>query len=179
MYLFLCGALAAGQQKSLVIGIDGLSYRQQIEKTDALVGQLLTAISNRPNFAGEDWQIVITADHGHRPAGGHGGQSELERRIPFIGVSQTLRPGSLPSIIQGVSQADVAPTVLDHFNVPRPSHYWGRSRASGAVTINPDLNGDGIVSGDGTGSFATDDVTAFVSFWLQPNTAAHPNPADL
>ncbi len=134
-------------------GSSGSCYLQEIENTDGLIGQLLTAVANRPTFASEDWQIVITADHGHRPSGGHGGQSDLERTIPFVVASQTLKQGTLPSAFQGVSHADVAPTVLDHFDIALPSHYWGASRASGAVTINPDLNGDGIVSGDGTGPF--------------------------
>jgi len=42
-----------------------------------------------------------------------------------------------------------------------------------------DINGDGFVSGDGTGTYETDDVVAFVSLWLQPNTFDNPNPADL
>ena len=159
-------------------GSSGLCYRQQIEHTDSLVGQILTAIADRPTFDSEDWQVVVTSDHGHRPSGGHGGQTDLERTIPFIVSSPFLNQGTLPALPQGVSQADVAPTVLDHFDVPLPAHYWGVSRASGAVSINPDLNGDGIVSGDGTGPFAEDDVTAFVSYWLLPNTAADPNPAD-
>ena len=160
-------------------GSSGACYQNQIEFTDGLVGQLLDEIVARPDFASEDWQIVVTSDHGHRPEGGHGGQSELERRIPFIVVGQELKQGALPSVFQSVSQADVAPTVLDHFDIPLPDHYWGMSRASGAVSINPDINGDGIISGDGTGDFDNDDVTAFVSLWLQPNTADNPNPADL
>ena len=42
-----------------------------------------------------------------------------------------------------------------------------------------DINGDGMISGDGTGLFAGDDVTAFVSLWQQANTPENPNPADL
>jgi len=38
-----------------------------------------------------------------------------------------------------------------------------------------DINGDGFISGDGTGLFADDDVTAFISFWLQEGST----PADL
>ena len=159
-------------------GSSGSCYRQEIEEVDDLVGLLLFAVTSRPNFANEDWQIVVTSDHGHTPAGGHGGQTELERRIPLIVASKTLNQGTLPSIFQDVSQADGAPTILDHFDVPLPSHYWGMSRASGAVTIDPDINGDGIVSGDGTGPYAADDVTAFVSHWLQPSTATDLNPAD-
>ncbi len=90
-----------------------------------------------------------------------------------------MNQGNLPIFPQGVSHADVAPTVLDHFDIPLPDRYAGVSHAAGAISINPDINGDGIVSGDGTGEYANDDVVAFVSLWLQPNTIENPNPADL
>jgi len=40
----------------------------------------------------------------------------------------------------------------------------------GGIPANPlDINGDGIVSGDGTGLAGVDDVTAFVDGWLNAN----------
>ena len=81
--------------------------------------------------------------------------------------------------VKGVSHADVAPTVLAHFGVSPPAHYFGTSWAAGGVLGNPDINGDGVVSGDGTGPYATDDVTAFVSYWLHTGPVSTPLPADL
>ena len=143
-------------------------FAAEIEEKDDLVGNLLSTITSRPNFAAEDWQIVLTSDHGHTNSGGHGGQSELERRIPYMVSSKSLSQGGLP---QGVSHADVAPTVLDHFGVAIPGYYYGTSRAQGAFIGNPDLTGDGEVD--------IDDVTAFVPLWLEPNTIQNPNQADL
>lgn len=160
-------------------GSSGACYQTEIEQTDSLVGQMLTTISNRPNFASEDWQIVITADHGHVATGGHGGQSTVERNIPFIVASKSLTQGRLLDAVKGVSQADLAPTVLAHFGVAAPAHYFGTSRAAGGVLGNPDINGDGIVSGDGTGPYATDDVTAFVFHWRHTAPVTTPLPADL
>lgn len=111
-------------------GSSNTNYMAQIETTDVYIGRILDAISSRSNFANEDWQIVITADHGHRPQGGHGGQTNLERRIPFIVASKNVGQGKLPA---GVSHADIAPTVMDHFGFTIPNHYWGQSRAAGAV----------------------------------------------
>ncbi len=160
-------------------GSSGTCYAQAVAMADGFVGRTLAAIANRPDFANEDWQIVITADHGHRANGGHGGQSDLERTIPFIISSKNANQGGFsPALTYGVSHADASPTILDHFGVGIPSHYVGVSRASGATIGTPDVNGDGIVSGDGTGTFENDDVVAFVSFWLQPNTIENPNPAD-
>ncbi|MEO2046510.1 MAG: alkaline phosphatase family protein [Pirellulales bacterium] len=160
-------------------GSSGLCYKTAVQTADSFVGQALSAIASRPNFANEDWQIVITADHGHRTGGGHGGQSDLERTIPFIVASKNLSQGNLPlSFPQAVSHADASPTILDHFGVAIPDHYYGVSRAVGQLEGDPDINGDGFVQGDGTGTFENDDVVAFISLWLQPNTAENPNPAD-
>ena len=160
-------------------GSSGACYQTAIEAADTRVGQMLTAISNRPNFASEDWQFIITADHGHQALGGHGGQSDLERNIPFLVASKTLTQGHLADAVKRVSHADVAPTVLAHFGVAAPAHYFGTSRAAGGILGNPDINGDGIISGDGTGPYATDDVTAFVSHWLHTAPVSAPLPADL
>jgi hypothetical protein len=160
-------------------GSSGACYQAEIEQADGLVGQMLTAIAGRPNFAAEDWQFIITADHGHLATGGHGGQSDLERNIPFLVSSKTLAQGRLVDSLQGVSHADVAPTVLNHFGVPIPAHYFGVSRGAGGVQGNPDINGNGVVFGDGTGPYETDDVTAFVFYWLQSSPVSLPLPADL
>lgn len=160
-------------------GSSGACYQTAVELADTRVGQMLAAISSRPNFASENWQIIVTADHGHLATGGHGGQSTLERTIPFVVASKTLAQGTLVDGQIGVSHADLAPTVLDHFGVAIPAHYFGTSRAAGGIVGNPDINRDGIVSGDGTGPYATDDVTAFVFHWLKTSPVSMPLPADL
>lgn len=60
----------------------GLSteYDAAIRTTDARVSQLIDAVERRVAEAGEEWLVAITTDHGHRDEGGHGGDSELERR---------------------------------------------------------------------------------------------------
>lgn len=106
-----------------------VQFQQRIEITDIFIGMILDRIVSRPNFEDEDWQIIVTADHGHRIEGGHGGQSSLERTIPFIVSSKNLRQGELSG---NVSHADIAPTVLQHFGIAIPQHYAGESRATGA-----------------------------------------------
>jgi len=160
-------------------GSSSSGYRQAVETADNYVGQALAAIASRPSFDNEDWQIVVTSDHGHLPGGGHGGQTQLERTIPFIVASESLNQGAFPLFPQPVSHADAAPTILDHFGVAIPSHYYGVSRAAGGFIGNADINGDLRVAGDGTGTFEYDDVVAFVTLWQQISTIESPNPADL
>lgn len=129
-----------------VAGSSSQGYGDAIARTDSRVGELLQAVSNRPTFAEEDWQIIVTSDHGHKPLGGHGSHSPLERTVPLIVASQQVVQGRAGPPAGGipVSHADVAPTVLDHFGVPIPTHYAGQSRAVG---ILPDFTADGEVDG--------------------------------
>ena len=117
-------------------GNDSPQYAIGIEQADAFVGELLTAIVERPQFEQEDWQIVIISDHGFTFTGGHQWQLKDSRTIPLIVSSQGLNPGFLEAGDgPPISHADVAPTVLDHFGIATPPHYWGASRAAGAVAI--------------------------------------------
>lgn len=130
-----------------VSGSSSQDYQDAITRTDERVGQLLDAVSSRPGFANEDWQIVITSDHGHEPLGGHGGQSSIERTIPLIVASKQVvqgRAGPPPGGVP-ISHADVAPTVLEHFGMAIPDRYAGQSRARG---ILPDFTADGQINGD-------------------------------
>ena len=103
----------------------------------------------RTSFDQEEWQVVLTSDHGHRPVGGHGGQTTLERQIPFIVSNRRVRQGFLTPEGNGVdvSHADVSPTVLEHFGIPLPEHLWGESRANGPaiMPLEGDFDGDSVL----------------------------------
>lgn len=55
-------------------------YIQSIEITDQYISELISALKNRPNYAQEDWLIVVTTDHGGTISG-HGGGTLEERTI--------------------------------------------------------------------------------------------------
>lgn len=55
-------------------------YVDAIELTDSYVGEILTALYNRPQYANENWLVVITTDHGGNE-NGHGRGSIDERSI--------------------------------------------------------------------------------------------------
>ena len=73
------------------------AYRQAIETTDAYIAQVLTALYNRPNYANEDWLIVLTTDHGGIPSG-HGGGTLEERTIFNIYSNKNFPPQNLSRI---------------------------------------------------------------------------------
>ena len=112
---------AAGHQT----GLFSQNYVNISQNADLFVGIMLEAIRNRPTFAQESWKIMLTADHGHRPGGGHGGQTALERAIPFILTEKGTGGGALLSAVDQPSMVDIGGSVLPHFGVPIPSSYEG------------------------------------------------------
>lgn len=68
------------------------SYLQSIEVTDGYIGEILTALQNRPTYANEDWLIIVTTDHGGTLTNGHGGAELTERDIFTIYSSPLLTP---------------------------------------------------------------------------------------
>jgi hypothetical protein len=105
------------------------AYISAIQTVDGHVGSIITALQNRPNYANEDWVVLITTDHGGIGTG-HGGNTNTERKIWWIGsgnspVSKQLNnvtdPGSYAMgnynnavALFNPSQSDIAVTALDH-----------------------------------------------------------------
>lgn len=95
-------------------GSASAAFQKQLKETDANVGEILSAVKARPSYAIEDWLVVITADHGHKPTGGHGGSSPLERQT-FVLAQGSGIPANFTR--DDVKLVDIAPTVLKHQGV--------------------------------------------------------------
>ncbi len=112
------------------------SYITAIEFVDDKIGKVLNALYSRPNYANEDWLILITTDHGGLGTG-HGGNTWEERHIWWIASGKNVShqqitaadPGTYNKFGIGVYdagnvnqtllktspvQADIAVTALDH-----------------------------------------------------------------
>ncbi len=97
------------------------SYLEAIEAADAQIRRLLQAISERATVDREDWLILISTDHGHRDAGGHGGGSPEERRVFYLASGAGVRaraPGEAANLV------DVAATAMAHLGI-RIDPDWG------------------------------------------------------
>jgi hypothetical protein len=96
-------------------------YIREIENTDLLIGWVLAAMRNRPNFAHEEWLIVITSDHGGAIDGSHHGNTPEKRTTLFI----VKGPGVIPGTpFPQPKTVDVSKTVLTYMGVPiNPA--WG------------------------------------------------------
>ncbi|WP_020666757.1 alkaline phosphatase family protein [Amycolatopsis nigrescens] len=102
-------------------GADSPEYDASLRTDDALIGRLLAAVEKRPSYQDEDWLVLLSTDHGHTPAGGHGGDSPEERMTFVIAAGGAVPPGK-PSVAPKI--VDIAPTVLRHLGIG-VAESWG------------------------------------------------------
>lgn len=99
----------------------GPVYRELIEACDTRLGALLAAVDRRA--ATEDWTVIVVTDHGHLDAGGHGGESELERTA-WIAAAGAQVPTTAPAALE---QADVAAHAVTVLGLePASTAFFGR-----------------------------------------------------
>lgn len=68
-------------------------YRDAIATADEHVRYLVKAVAERYEQLGEEWLIVVTTDHGHKPEGGHG-EDETDVRRSFLLLHRIGPPGT-------------------------------------------------------------------------------------
>jgi len=131
IFLFLDDPDHAGHAQGFEL--DVAFYVDELASVDGQIGSILDALVNRPTWPREDWQIIITSDHGGYHTS-HGGSSAPEHTIPFLIVSRSVTQGQLPPSTRNL---DVAPTALDHLGVSIPPELLGESRARGSRSSVP------------------------------------------
>jgi hypothetical protein len=101
---------------------DNPSYMQAITNADALIGEIMSVVAQRAKQNGEQWLIVISADHGGHSTfygGTHGATPWEDDAVPFIvavyGSDVTLNDLQYP-----VSHLDVHPTVMHWLGAESP-----------------------------------------------------------
>jgi len=98
-FVYLHGCDTAGHDSGV-----GPLYRELVAASDQRVGQLLHAVASRSSRAEEEWLVIAATDHGHRPEGGHGGDTDAER-MAWITACGPGVPGDLSAPLE---LADVA-----------------------------------------------------------------------
>lgn len=111
------------------VGTNGAAYGAALKRADAQLGEILAAVESRATRADEDWTVIVTADHGHTPTGGHGGSSPAERKTFVIAAGPGIAAGSIRNDVKVV---DIAPTVL----------------AADGIATDPAWNLDGTAIGE-------------------------------
>ncbi|WP_258068032.1 alkaline phosphatase family protein [Rathayibacter sp. AY1B5] len=97
------------------VGTNGPAYAVALNRADSQLGEMIAAVKARPTYASEQWTILVTADHGHTPTGGHGGNSLAERKTFVIASGPGIPAGSTRNDVKIV---DIAPTVLAANGIP-------------------------------------------------------------
>jgi hypothetical protein len=92
----------------------GPEYRETAQRADTVIARILEE-------AGSDATIILTSDHGHIDAGGHGGSETVVTTTPLVVAG----PGTVIGATGDVSQAEVAPTVAALLGLSRPTHATG------------------------------------------------------
>ncbi|MEO6903767.1 MAG: alkaline phosphatase family protein [Bacteroidia bacterium] len=127
---------------------DNADYIKAIETVDTHINSIITSLHNRPDYANEDWIILLTTDYGGIGTT-HGTNTDQERVIWWVGVgnrmgshqpSSTQDPGSIAmnnyDPVKGAKnpgQYDIAVTALDHLLRDSPCK----------VPLNPSWGFDG------------------------------------
>ena len=108
-------------------------YLAEVQRTDVWLADLVSKLDLTKET------LIVTADHGHRDAGGHGGEEAEVLTIPLVMVGAGIRPGATAK----ASQADIAPTVAVLLGTALPAASSGRPIESALIL---DENGRELVN---------------------------------
>ncbi|HOB87798.1 MAG TPA: alkaline phosphatase family protein [Bacillota bacterium] len=84
-------------------------YREILRMNDRQIQEFVQAIPDPENSV-----VIITGDHGHIDAGGHGGPEKEASRVPLVIFGKGVKKGALPQY----SQLDLAPTIAAILGMP-------------------------------------------------------------
>lgn len=101
-------------------------YAQAAAQADAIIRDF----ASRLDLALDT--LVVTADHGHTPAGGHGGSEETVMHVPLVMAGAGVRTGARGTC----RQVDLAPTLSALLGLAVPSSNQGRPLLD-ALTLEP------------------------------------------
>lgn len=98
------------------------AYYDKLTELDGYVGRIIQAVSDAGMM--NETIFIVTSDHGGIEKG-HGGKTLQEMETPFIISGKNIKAGG--EFTESMMQFDVAPTVLDIFNIEQPQVWIGRS----------------------------------------------------
>ena len=108
------------------VSTDHARYLSAVQLSDRLVGKVLDALRSR---FGDDWVLIVSADHGEA-FGDHETTTHAKTlyeellHVPLIVRSPRF---AARTIDQRVGLIDLAPTILDLFQLPTPGTFMGES----------------------------------------------------
>jgi len=97
-------------------------YLEQISLADKLIGELLSAISQKCSTTNEEWLVIVTSDHGGHEFT-HDTDLILDRVVPFVvslPCSSSETQAKLVDLREPVYHFDTMPTILQWLGIPIP-----------------------------------------------------------
>lgn len=119
LYIHSMNVDDAGHQ----FGSDSKEYRGNVLKTDQYLSELI------PGWLEQDYQVVITSDHGMSEWGLHGGTTAGERMVPCYVISTKVKAERYSSVIP---QLQMAPFFCHLLGIPKGEKM---QELSDAVTV--------------------------------------------
>lgn len=97
-------------------------YLNALSRVDGHIGEIMAALKARPQSAAEQWNVLVTTDHGGKGKN-HGGQSEEERAIFVLASGAAFAKGVVKP--DQVGHNTIPPTVFAVLEVPvEPAWLW-------------------------------------------------------
>ena len=143
-------------------------YLAEIADTDAQIGQIMSAMAARPNFANEDWLVILTTDHGGL------GDGPLWRASPSSGRFHSSsparwRPRSCRKPIH--ARRTWRRRCSTYFGAPIPSNYDGHAVGLEPAGPAPSTLGQNLVfNGDAeyNRGFNSNSTQQYAAGWDDP-----------
>ncbi len=83
-----------------------LEYLEAIETIDNHVGQIMTALENRPNYSNEEWLIILCTDHGGIGTG-HGCNEAACQDIFYVASSNLINNEVIEKTIVDINMTNI------------------------------------------------------------------------
>ncbi|HKA87532.1 MAG TPA: alkaline phosphatase family protein [Haliangiales bacterium] len=110
-------------------GAASRAYRDAAAQADRDLGEIVAALDLERDA------VLVTADHGHTDAGGHGGVEPEVMAVPLVLAGAGIRPGAR---IDDAALVDLAPTAAALLGVASPGHALGRTLVEALAVPAPD-----------------------------------------
>ncbi|WP_336704654.1 LamG-like jellyroll fold domain-containing protein [Chryseobacterium indologenes] len=123
-------------------------YVNSIKTTDSYIGEIVTAMKNRPSYNNEDWLVVLTTDHGAIESS-HGGGNLTERNIFTVYSNPGFTPQQISKTILESNKT------FNQLNFPAGTYAKPANQTSFNFGANQDFT---------------------IEFWVKPNAAYSSDP---
>lgn len=104
-------------------------YLKAIERSDKQLGQMVQALTQRPEYTGEDWLILVSTDHGGSDFG-HGKDIPEHTTVFYIASGPGVAMGEIE---KEVAVVDVAVTALHHLGIEARESWYLDGQVAGLI----------------------------------------------